>query len=76
MGAERTATVERQAEELARSNADSQPFASVASHDLREPPRMVAGCLESLARRYQGRLDAKADKYMLTIVTLPTRERP
>jgi signal transduction histidine kinase len=49
---------------LRQSNRDLAQFASVASHDLKEPLRMVASFTELLARKYRGRLDADADEYI------------
>ena len=63
------------ASDLAKSNAELEQFAYVASHDLQEPLRMVTSFLMMLENKYSEKLDDKGKQYIFFAVDGAKRMR-
>lgn len=55
---------QKNAEELARANAELKSFAHTVSHDLKEPLRTMSGFLGLLEKRYSDKIDEKGKEYI------------
>jgi signal transduction histidine kinase len=69
------AELESRNAELERSNAELEQFASVASHDLSEPLRGIAGFSDLLDRRYGDEMDPTARAWLRRILDGTERMR-
>jgi signal transduction histidine kinase len=65
--------IQIQNKELESSNEDLKRFAYVASHDLREPLRMVTSYGKLLTRRYKDKLDEEGQEFLFFMTDAASR---
>ena len=68
-------TLAQRAAELARSNAELEQFAFVASHDLQEPLRKIQAFGDRLKMKCQGAIAAEAHDYLQRMQNAAARMR-
>jgi len=73
--AERTRELKASNRALRRANDELERFASIASHDLREPVRAIRGFAERLQTNYGDTLDERASRYLKHILDGSARMR-
>jgi PAS domain S-box-containing protein len=61
---QRTADLKTANEDLERSNQDLEQFAYAASHDLKEPLRMISSFVQIINKKYSDKLDDKGKEYI------------
>jgi signal transduction histidine kinase len=67
------AAMNNMTDKLVLSNEELGHFAYIASHDLQEPLRTISNYVELLQRKYEGKLDENADKYLSVITGATNR---
>ena len=60
-------------EKLILQNMEIEQFAYIASHDLQEPLRTIINYTGLFNKRYQGKLDENADKFLAAIIGATSR---
>ncbi|WCL50892.1 sensor histidine kinase [Leptospira sp. GIMC2001] len=62
-------------EDVKKKNVELEEFAFIASHDMQEPLRMISSFLEQLKRKYEDKLDDKAQQYIFYAIDGSKRMR-